>query len=1647
MKRADSKLMALLLSLEILLSSFSGFAHATELAENHSQNSQAELAVYRELSAQEEDRNKKIEAAEAVNTEQVMSDNVRIIVELEKEPVIEEAIRQGVSYAELSEEKVAELERAIAMEQENALQDLQPILAEVQNEGNSENLTKPERKTEIIQYSTGFNGLAMTVKAKDVADIEKKPYVKRVYLAEEYERPQMNHSNPMIGSTFAWETLGLKGEGIVVAVIDTGIDYTHSAMALENPQAAKYNEADMNRVIAENGLKGQYFTAKVPYGYNYYDHNDNTFDSYGAMHGMHVAGTVGANKVNGAQVNGVAPNVQLLAMKVFSDDRQYPTTFTDIWLKAIDDAIALKADVINMSLGSPAGLASTDEVRPEEEALQRAKEAGIVVAISAGNDGNIMSGNYYGDKARKENPDVSVLASPSLLENSISVASVDNGVKYVHNIYWQSQDGEAKKARINIRKALDAEDRIRAQAVLIGFGDEEDYENKDVADKIVMLSLGEEEEKEAEHKSKENTVEHDDDHNHPHKLTLEERIRIAESKNPKAILLYNDQTGGERLGRDLNIGIALFSKTLALVGYRAGQEILQELKTNPALELELSAVLEEEPAPDEGAVSVFSSWGPTPDLRIKPEVAAPGGNIYSTIEDDSYRSMSGTSMASPHVAGASAILKQFLLSKGIDGIAAAEEIKLRLMNTAAPVLDKEGKVDLVRKQGAGLIQLDKALKTEVLAKISGSNDEQEDGKLELKALQESRFDAKITLENRSHREKRFELSILGINELVEADFLTGKAQNMDNFSGLKEELVIAAGATQSFDFTVDFSGYSEIEKGSFLEGYFRLRDLDADEKVNLSLPFLAYYGDWDEPKAIDALAVQELNGEKRQAQFITNKATNSFSSAFVTSIGSALPIINNVLYFTPDLEKKIADNYFPNMGLRIATLRNMKSLEFSILDGETKETLKVLGEMGDVRKLSRLGARSSFVYLPESLWNGEINGEQILDNKEYIYQIKAQLNNHISHPGEQVYQYKFKGDSKEPVFGSGENQTKLEAYNGKRKKITVSLQDVGSGLEKVYFQSIHFKKRVPEANGEHRIATPEEIGVNPDFSVWKAFYGRTLKLNFDLASKTAQYKLPVLRVENGRLVIPENYLQEIQGRSKEIFCDLNGHANKEITIETYYDADEPFVGIFGTDYIGRIGIQYISTGVEFAHRLSFDSLDSAVKAIGGNLTVNGLEVTEEEVLANQTSVIRLDYPKKNALIQFLKISTDTVNDILIQDGKVNEKLAKKYKLEKEEFSLQFEVQPTAGTTSITISAEEKGFELGFSEANLDKFAGEQLQIVHPNAYFPIIIKDNQKKLNIPKRATVSVMARLNTEKDIQNIYIKNSKFGYTLSLTRESDIAGFSSTPDSYIVVNKVLNIKFDMMANSELVIIFEGEPDPYDLPFPFEDSSNDIKGKNKAKYPAVFLKTPNLLELKNKDKEGAGIEVSGFVGYVDEAGLRSLTISLVDEKGHLIANPIEYPISSLNKKEIRYVQKNEILYHGIGYEFSLQIESPRFLTNIRVEAIGINGKKGSIVRRAFYDSQFPTVFYHVENRNLKDDTMTLGVEARDDSFRLQIYQNGSYLGGKDLSKKSLQSSEVHFEQKWKIPLKIGQNKIELKVVDAAGKQSTKTIYVYRTEQ
>ena len=295
------------------------------------------------------------------------NDQVRVIVEVEGSSAVEVATGKGLLYKELS-----------STEKTTINSTLKKTHKSLKNTISSQGIDFDAQ----FDYTTTFNGFSGQVRFADVKKIESLPNVKKVYLANEYERPQvtpdMTTSHDFIQSYQTWADAKFKGEGMIVAVIDSGIDPGHKDFVLSDAKTGELTSAE----VAASGLTGKYYTPKVPFAYNYYDQNDTIKDlgPDASMHGMHVAGTVGANgdTTNGG-IKGVAPESQLLGMKVFSNDPNFPSTFSDIYLAAIDDAVKLGADVLNMSLGSTASFYEEDSA--EDLAISKAVENGIVASV------------------------------------------------------------------------------------------------------------------------------------------------------------------------------------------------------------------------------------------------------------------------------------------------------------------------------------------------------------------------------------------------------------------------------------------------------------------------------------------------------------------------------------------------------------------------------------------------------------------------------------------------------------------------------------------------------------------------------------------------------------------------------------------------------------------------------------------------------------------------------------------------------------------------------------------------------------------------------------------------------------------------------------------------------------------------------------------------------------------------------------------------------------------------------------------------------------------------------------------------------------------------------------------------------------------
>ncbi|WP_017318960.1 S8 family peptidase [Mastigocladopsis repens] len=183
-----------------------------------------------------------------------------------------------------------------------------------------------------------------------------------------------NWGADLVNAPEAWAQ-GYTGQDVVVAVLDTGVDYTHDDL--------NDNIWTNSSEIADNGKDddGNGYIDDV-YGWSFADNNNNTLDNSDYGHGTHVAGTI-AGENNGFGVTGIAYDSKIMPVKVMDDQGSGSYSWVS---QGIYYAVNNGADVINLSLGSDYPNSTL------EEAIEYASSKGVVVVMAAGNDGDSQPG-------------------------------------------------------------------------------------------------------------------------------------------------------------------------------------------------------------------------------------------------------------------------------------------------------------------------------------------------------------------------------------------------------------------------------------------------------------------------------------------------------------------------------------------------------------------------------------------------------------------------------------------------------------------------------------------------------------------------------------------------------------------------------------------------------------------------------------------------------------------------------------------------------------------------------------------------------------------------------------------------------------------------------------------------------------------------------------------------------------------------------------------------------------------------------------------------------------------------------------------------------------------------------------------------------
>ena len=337
-------------------------------------------------------------------------------------------------------------------------------------------------------FDTVLNGVAIKTTLEDAKKIAELDEVKSMELSRTIEAPKLQSnnfktldetSNEMIEADKIWSNYS--GKGQLIAILDSGVDPDHEIFKTVDESSLRIkSEEDTKKLLSAKEIKGgKYFNKKIPFGFNYADRNTNVKEGKVQSHGMHVAGIVAAN---GEKLKGVAPDAQLAIMRVFGESSMGTTPV--IYNKAIDDAVKMGVDSINMSLGST----GTTDGRMEQttiDALQKAQDAGIVVAIAIGNDGFMGFGLLDGHPAT--NPDIGLTNSPGVADLSLAVASVDNikikqkgillNTNPVTKILYQPSDDTPFPTQFK-------------NFVHVNEGYEEDFKDVDVNGKIALIKRG-----------------------------------------------------------------------------------------------------------------------------------------------------------------------------------------------------------------------------------------------------------------------------------------------------------------------------------------------------------------------------------------------------------------------------------------------------------------------------------------------------------------------------------------------------------------------------------------------------------------------------------------------------------------------------------------------------------------------------------------------------------------------------------------------------------------------------------------------------------------------------------------------------------------------------------------------------------------------------------------------------------------------------------------------------------------------------------------------------------------------------------------------------------------------------------------------------
>jgi minor extracellular serine protease Vpr len=460
------------------------------------------------------------------------------------------------------------------------------------------------RVNERMRFKSLWNGISIQATGDQIARIRQFGSVKAIYPVQTHAIPRTTTVSPelataiqMTRADIAQSELGLTGRGVRVAVMDTGIDY-------DNPDLGG-GFGPGKRVFTGWDFVGDAYNAdSTSPTFDPIPHPDADPDDC-AGHGTHVSGIIGAK----GEVTGVAPGVSFGAYRVFGCEG---STTDDIMLAAMERILKDRMDVLNMSIGDAF---DTWPGAPTAAASTRLVKKGIVVVASIGNSG--ANGLWSA-------------GAPGVGEGVIGVASFDN-IRTTNPAFSVSPDNtlvgfdQATAAPIAPRSGGPFDLARTGTPATVNDGCNP---FSGVTGKVVLIRRG--------------------------TCGFFNKALNAQDAGAIGVILYNNAAGR------VNPTVAGATPiTIPVVAITAADGLLINNRIEAgATSMTWTSSIVTSPNATGNLISSFSSYGLAADLTLKPDIGAPGGFIWSTLplEQGGHGSLSGTSMASPHVAGAVALL-------------------------------------------------------------------------------------------------------------------------------------------------------------------------------------------------------------------------------------------------------------------------------------------------------------------------------------------------------------------------------------------------------------------------------------------------------------------------------------------------------------------------------------------------------------------------------------------------------------------------------------------------------------------------------------------------------------------------------------------------------------------------------------------------------------------------------------------------------------------------------------------------------------------------------------------------------------------------------------------------------------------------------